>query len=60
MGHDDYSYIWVWKASLPERKGQRCRKVQVNRGAGHVLVQFQSDGAMQWVNCLGVRRVGCP
>ncbi len=57
MACDDYPYVWAWRASLPERKGQRCRKVRFDRGAGHVLVQFQSDGVMRWVNYLGVRRV---
>jgi hypothetical protein len=39
---DNYLYLWVWRARLPERKGQRCR-VLVRGKMNSALVEFE-DG----------------
>ena len=50
----DYLYTWHVKTQLPERFGQRCRRL--GKGGSSVIVQFE-DGQKVVCNRMAIRRV---
>ena len=58
LSADEWPYVWYWRRQHPERKGQRCKVVELFTGVyshGDCLVEFP-DGTRLVTSRSAVRR----